>query len=1229
VNEAQASAQLNHPNIVTIFDVGESNGTPFIVMEHVAGASLHEKPPASIPDLIHVASQVCAALEHAHAHNIVHRDLKPENILVADDGTAKLTDFGLALSLASRTTSEGAIAGTVFYLAPEQALGQPVDGRTDLYALGVILYELAAGRLPFIAEDPLAVVSQHLYTPLVLPSTYHDAIPPALESLILRLMAKQPDDRPASAADVRLALLAIDVSEKSPHAGQTTSLLDRIARGRLVGREDELRQARSLWQRAAAGQSQILLISGEPGVGKTRLSRELAAQAIVSGATVLVGECFADAGAPYAPVSQMIQQAVDGRGPAELGLPEFVLADLMTLAPPLRARHPQIPPNPPAEPQVEQQRISASVVFLMTSLSRVGPVLLLLEDAHWADSATLGLLRHLAHRAAQPDLRLLTVLTYREVELDEARALHETLLDMNRQGLASRIKLTRLTREQTKEMLAVLFQEEITAEFLDGIYRETEGNPFFIEEVCKALIEGGMLWREGGRWRRPRMVDMQVPQSIRVAIQSRLARLPEEAQEVLRRAAVLGREFEYDLLREVCDLDEEPLITALEAAERAQLVEPLRIPGDARAKSSPRFAFAHALIPHTLAESVSGLRRQRLHRRVAEALERLGADRLDELAPRIGRHFAEASAWDRAADYLLRAGDNAQSIYAYQEAIAAYEEALTILREQKDIEREARTLMKLGSLYHAVFDYPRSRTAYQEGFAVWQRAAPARVATSLAPASRPFRIPWGPALSFDPVYADDYSSGAFSSNLFAGLVERTVEMDILPDLARSWEVHEAGRTYIFHLRSDARWSDGEPVTARDFEVAWKRILDPVLASTSARILYDIKGARAFHRGELASPDAIGVRAVDSLTLRIDLESPSGYFLHVLATPAMCPIPAQVYEQHGDSWVDPAHLVTSGPFRVEVWHPNELAVLSRNPEYGGRYEGNLQRVELEMTDIEDWDDHLRRYERGELAVTGIVPWKVEEFRHRHADEYLAGPLARTEWVSLDTGSPPFHDRHVRQAFAHACDREGMVEQTLRGLDPPASGGLVPLGLPGHSPGIGLTFDPDRARQLLSEAGYPGGANFPEIKLLAPGLVGRPPHLEYLCRRWEEVLNVHVSLDLPDYQEYMRRMRARHQQLARAAWLADYPDPDNFLRVAVEFNGNLLWDEEYAELVEGAGRSTDQRQRMAMYQHADTLLVQEAAVMPLTYGQFHFLLKPWVRRYPASPMGDPFWKNIIID
>ncbi len=512
LREARAAARLNHPNIMAIYDAGEANGMPFIVMELLPGRTLRDYQPHSLDEAVTIAAQICLALEHAHTNGIIHRDLKPENVMLLSsparpavpplsghgkgEGRAqggvkvKLMDFGLAFHTgATRLTQEGLLVGTIAYLAPELIESKPATVSSDLYALGVMLYELAARRPPFTGETLMAVLSQHLYAPVVPPSTYNVVIPPALDALIGQLLAKRPEDRPPSAAEVHRALETFEQPSATAQSHYSTiehSLLDRMVRGRLVGRERELADAQQIWQRAAAGEGQVLLISGEPGIGKTRFARELMAQARFNGAQVLLGECYAEGSAPYAPLAQVIQASQDpsGFGNPE-GLTPSLIADLLTIAPALRGSYPDVPPNPPLEPQAEQQRIFDHVVAFLSGLAARAPVLLVVDDAHWADRATLALLRHVARRARP--LRLLITLTYREIELDEARPFNTVLIDLNRERLATRLKLTRFDRDQTRAMLATLFQEEVTADFLDAVYRETEGNPFFIEEVCKAL----------------------------------------------------------------------------------------------------------------------------------------------------------------------------------------------------------------------------------------------------------------------------------------------------------------------------------------------------------------------------------------------------------------------------------------------------------------------------------------------------------------------------------------------------------------------------------------------------------------------------------------------------------------------------------------------------------------------------------------------------------------------
>jgi tetratricopeptide (TPR) repeat protein len=1105
LREAQAVAKLNHPNIVAVYDAGEVDPaaapgvstTPYIVMELVEGSSLRAYPPQTLEETLKIASQLCAALDHAHAHGIVHRDLKPENVLVVDS-RAKLMDFGLARTFDSRLTTEGMIVGTVSYLAPEQALGQAIDGRTDLYALGVMLYELTTGRLPFTADDPLAVISQHLYAPVVPPSTFNSAILPALDTLIMQLMSKSPDDRPASAAEVRQALERIgQPATIAPSNYPTTelSLLARIARGRFVARQHEMIEAQRFWQQAAQGEGHVLLISGEPGVGKTRLARELLARAQISGATVLVGECFAEGTAPYAPLAQVIQVAIDPSGfQNPKGLAPSILADLITIAPALRAIYPDVPPNLLLEPQAERQRIFDNVAAFFALLSERAPMLLFIDDVHWADSGSLFLLHHLARRVR--NLRVLIVLTYREVELSEARPFHEMLLDLNRERLATRLKLSRFDRDQTCAQLAALFQEEITPDFLNGIYGETDGNPFFVEEVCKALIEAGKLTHKSGKWNRPSMDQIEIPQSVRVAIELRVAKLPTPTQDTLRAAAILGREFEFDVLQAMDSLTEDALIEALEIAGRAQLI------GEIKRPNAISFAFAHALIPLTLREGLSALRRQRLHRRAAQAIEQVHADQLasGDFAAVLGRHYAEAGDVAKAIEHYIQAGERARNAYAYAEAIEHYQHVLALLKEQgpTELTRAARTAMTLGGLYHTVFDFERSQQAYQDGFALWQRVEEEQRKVVLPPAPHALRMPWVSVKCLDLTATNMLPSGVIIDQLFSGLVECTLDLDIVPDLALSWEIFDNGRRYVFHLRSDARWSDGQPVTAYDFEFTWKYQLHPANASLNHEILFDIKGARACYEGR-AEPDDIGVHATDDLTLVVELEEPVGHFLHVLTCLGTFAIPRHAFQAHGSQWATADNIITNGPFRLETWRPEECIVLARNSDYHGGTTGNVSRVEL--THFDTWLPHewLRSYEANACDICGVDEEIIEEVWQRHADEHVTTPVTSTDYILFNTEHPPFNDRRVRQAFVHAIDRTTMTRVALRDIASPATGGFVPPGLPSHSAGIGLYYDPERARQLLAEAGYPAGRGFPTIEARRLAAAAFSPVNQYLQKQ----------------------------------------------------------------------------------------------------------------------------------
>ncbi len=286
-------ARLSHPNVVTVFDIGEEeDGRPFIVSEYMAGGDVEgllreaEEHRLPIERAVAIADAVAQALEHAHAAGVVHRALKPANIWLAADGAARLGNFGLALAVQeTRMTIEGTMLGTVAYMAPEQRLGRQVTAAADLYALGCVLYELVTGRPPFVGDDAVAVISQHLNTEPVAPTRHRDDCPPDLERLILDLLVKAPDDRPASAEAVQERLDNIDLAVPVPPAAHANPL-ERLARGVFVGREVELQWLRAAFDQAQSGRGGVVMLVGEPGIGKTRTAIELETYARMRGAQV-------------------------------------------------------------------------------------------------------------------------------------------------------------------------------------------------------------------------------------------------------------------------------------------------------------------------------------------------------------------------------------------------------------------------------------------------------------------------------------------------------------------------------------------------------------------------------------------------------------------------------------------------------------------------------------------------------------------------------------------------------------------------------------------------------------------------------------------------------------------------------------------------------------------------------------------------------------------------------
>ena len=676
--EAQAMGRLGgHPNLVPIYDIGDDNDAPYIVEEFMGGgdvAGLLEKAEDQrlpVERTLAVAKDVCRGLAFIHSGGLVHRDLKPANVFLAADGTAKIGDFGLAVALdRSRLTQHGLMLGTVAYMPPEQALGGESTPKADLYSLGAMLYEMVTGRPPFVGDDPTAVISQHINTPPVAPSWVTEFCPPPLEEVILHLLEKDPGKRPASAGEVLAALEQVDPTQKSASHSESNAL-DRLARGVFVGREKELERLRTAFDEAFAGRGRLVMLVGEPGIGKTRTVHELETYARMRGAQVLWGANHESSGAPpFYPFIQVGRQWGAATGD-DLSVIRPVLAneggELVRLFPELRELLPGLAePTVMGDAEAAQFRLFEAYTNFVRAISERQPTVITLDDLHWADKPTLQLLQHLARDLAR--MRVLVVCTYRDTDITRKSALSETLATLTRDPGFERIVLRGLSKPEVRAYISAAAHLEPSAGVLERIFEETEGNPFFLAEVVNLLTQEGSLGRDS-------VSDIAVPDGVREALGRRLDRISAETNELLQVAAVVGREFAYDTLTLLGDRGSEELLKLIEEAVEARVIEEMEQPG--------RYRFTHALMQETLLGELSTTRRVRLQGQVGEALEKRWGDRADEHASRLAVHFGESATLTpehaaRAFRYSRLAGEQAASQYAWAEAISLYERCLSI-----------------------------------------------------------------------------------------------------------------------------------------------------------------------------------------------------------------------------------------------------------------------------------------------------------------------------------------------------------------------------------------------------------------------------------------------------------------------------------------------------------------------------------------------------------------------
>jgi oligopeptide transport system substrate-binding protein len=472
--------------------------------------------------------------------------------------------------------------------------------------------------------------------------------------------------------------------------------------------------------------------------------------------------------------------------------------------------------------------------------------------------------------------------------------------------------------------------------------------------------------------------------------------------------------------------------------------------------------------------------------------------------------------------------------------------------------------------------------------------------------------------------------------LFEGLVNHHPSGEgVSPGVAERWENSDDGLTWTFHLRADARWSNGEPVTATDFVRSYQRILTPSLGAEYAYKLHHVVGAEEFNRGQLADFSATGFSAPDERTLVLRLKHRVPYLLEALKHQTWFPVHLPTIERHGpadrkgSAWIRPGNLVGNGPFVLASWRPGQAIVVRRSPTYWDASSVRLDAISFQAIDSTQTEE--RMFRSGQLHVTNSVPPdQIDAYRRDRPEVLRIDPYYGTYFFRLNTTRPPLDDVRVRRALALAIDRRALIDAVLRAGQEPALHFTPPYA--GFTPGDTLpALDLPEARRLLAEAGYPEGRGLRRIEILYNTMETHKRVAEVIQEMWKTGLGVDVSLRNEEWKVYLDSVDNLRYDIARAGWIGDFPDPHGFLDLWVTGGGNNdtgYANPDYDRLLASALRAPDEPARMAIYRELDSMLTRDLPVIPLYFYKRVFLLDPRVKNWVPNLLDQRAWKHIDL-
>ncbi len=741
LSEAQSASVLNHPNIVTIHAIEEAGGIDFIVMEFVEGetltAHLANNGALPLPTLLDIGIQIADALENAHTVGIIHRDIKPSNILITPKGVAKVTDFGLAklvrlstdeidreaLTLAANLTGPGIVLGTAAYMSPEQTRGETLDARSEIFSLGAVLYECATRTRAFSGPSVLAIMHAIAAVDPPPPSKLRPELPREFDMIIERALAKEKRERYSSARDMAESLRNLRSSITGAWSGMPivydADLIDRSLPS-FVGREPEIQKLEGLLKQTIEGTGRIVFITGEPGIGKTSLSDEFLRRARRQQLGILTsrGRCVEQygTGEAYLPFLDAMGELLQAPGR------ERIAAVMRTYAPTWCMELPTAFASSGSLEKLQQDTIGATKERMMREmgdalgmLASASPVVLLLEDLHWADPSSVDLLRHLSQRIGTQ--RLLIAGTFRPEDVERSgHPLKSYKAEMQVHNLCDEIALDSWNRQHIAVYVDATFSpNDFPGDLTALVHEKTEGHPLFVANLLQYLGERGDLAKSNGRWSLARPLaemDLAAPESVRAMISKKIDALEPEERRALQYASVEGTEFLSSVTAKLLGVDEIDLEESLARISKSHRLIEMRgeeeLPDGTLAT---RYRFSHALYQNFLYGDLVNKRRVLLHQQAGEQLLRHYGKRAPQIATQLAMHFEQGRDFPRAVEYLIHAGDHAAKLYGYAEAERHYTRALKLaqkLPEDEQPERLSTLYQKRGTVNHALSDFTQA-----------------------------------------------------------------------------------------------------------------------------------------------------------------------------------------------------------------------------------------------------------------------------------------------------------------------------------------------------------------------------------------------------------------------------------------------------------------------------------------------------------------------------------------